>query len=238
MKYYLFIDETGDHGLANIDDNFPIFMIGAILISDNEYAIFKQKVKQFKYKYFGDKKVILHSRDIRRINSPFEMLFDHSIKKEFYDSLNKIIVDTNFIINPVAVLKARLVEQYGKVADNPYSLSLNFVLERTVFDCDELGDCTELDIVIEKRGRREDAELLQVYQKIITRGTGYVSSERLNNLFKKIEFKDKLDDDEGLQLSDLISYPIARYILSPDLANPSYDLIKDKIRGKGYKVFP
>lgn len=36
MKYYLFLDETGDHGLSYIDRNFPIFLLCGCLFDHNE----------------------------------------------------------------------------------------------------------------------------------------------------------------------------------------------------------
>jgi len=238
MKYYLFIDETGDHSLSNIDQNFPIFMIGGVLISEKEYKVFQEKINDFKKIFFNTREVILHSRDIRKINPPFQILFDLEIKKKFYDRLDKIISDTNFIINPVAILKENHIKKYGKVAGNPYTISLNFIIERTVFDCNELEDCSEAEMVIEKRGKKEDGELLEVYQKIRTRGTGYISPERIAGLFSKIDFKNKMDNDEGLQLSDLVSYPIAKKMLYPKNINPAYDILKSKIRTNGWKIFP
>ena len=72
----------------------------------------------------------------------------------------------------------------------------------------------------------------------MSRGTGYVSSERLGLLFKKIDFKKKMENDEGLQLSDLVSYPIAKKILYPDILNPAFDILAGKIRKNGWKIFP
>lgn len=33
----IFVDETGDHDLVNIDQQYPLFGLGAILIDENEY---------------------------------------------------------------------------------------------------------------------------------------------------------------------------------------------------------
>ena len=97
MKYYLFIDETGDHSLSNIDQNFPIFMIGGVLISEKEYKVFQEKINNFKNTFFGTKEVILHSRNIRKIDPPFQILFDLEVKKRFYNHLDKIILDTDVL---------------------------------------------------------------------------------------------------------------------------------------------
>ncbi len=238
MKYYLFIDETGDHSLSNVDTNFPIFMIGGILISEKEYRKFQEQINLFKKEFFGDKNVILHSRDIRKINPPFQILFDLGVKKKFYNKLDRIIKETNFVINPVAIMKAKHIKKYGRVADNPYNIALNLLIERTIFDSDEMSDCSEISVIIEKRGKKEDEELLRVYQRIISRGTGYVTSERVSRLLTSIDFKNKLENDEGLQLSDLVSYPIARKMLYPSIINPAFDIIENKIRKQGWKIFP
>lgn len=238
MKYYLFIDETGDHGLSNIDQNFPIFLIGGVLISEKELESFQEKIDIFKNNLFGTKEIILHSRDIRKINPPFQKLFDLEIKEKFYRDLDNIILNTDFIINPVAILKKELIKKYGKIAENPYNLSLIFIIERTVFDCDSIRDCSEVEIIFEKRGNKEDSELLKVYQEIIDNGTGQISAERIKKLFLKINFKNKMDNNVGLQLSDLVSYPIARKILNKEKINPAYELLKNKIRKKGWKIFP
>ena len=36
-KYLFFLDETGDHGLTFIDENFPIFLLAGCLFEDAEY---------------------------------------------------------------------------------------------------------------------------------------------------------------------------------------------------------
>ena len=53
----------------------------------------------------------------------------------------------------------------------------------------------------------------------------------------KIEFRNKKNDINGLQLSDLVAYPIARYAMDKERANPAYDLVKPKIYSKGGKMY-
>ncbi len=44
----IFIDETGDHDLQNIDPQYPLFMLGALLIPEKEYEILDEKMKILK----------------------------------------------------------------------------------------------------------------------------------------------------------------------------------------------
>jgi hypothetical protein len=98
-------------------------------------------------------------------------------------------------------------------------------------------------IIIEKRGNKEDARLAEHMQKIMSRGTYYVNSERIKALIERFRFFDKKDDISGLQVADLAAYPIARYIMDPDRVNPAFDIISGKFYtrlGKRYglKVYP
>ena len=97
--------------------------------------------------------------------------------------------------------------------------------------------------MIEQRGKREDARLHEHFQRLCSRGTGYVSPERIQSYCQNIAFKSKSDDVNGIQLADLIAYPVARYVLDPKRANPAFDVLEPKIYAKkgqryGLKVFP
>ncbi len=101
----------------------------------------------------------------------------------------------------------------------------------------------QLEIILEKRGKKEDAMLQEHFQRLHARGTGYISPERIQAYCQSITFKSKADDIGGLQLADLVAYPIARYVLDSRRANPSFDVLAPKIYTKngqryGLKVFP
>lgn len=59
----------------------------------------------------------------------------------------------------------------------------------------------------------------------------------------KFDFLSKKQNVTGLQLADLIAYPITQYLLYPDRVNFAYDIVKGNIYvsdGKklGLKVIP
>ena len=64
MKYYLFLDECGDQNLANFNPLFPVFTLCGIIMAETEYKIMGNKIIDLKQKYWKNKKIILHSRDI------------------------------------------------------------------------------------------------------------------------------------------------------------------------------
>jgi len=244
-KYYLFLDETGDHGLSSVDQNFPIFLLCGCLVSQADLKKLESDVKKFKIKYFSSENTILHSSDIRKCEKEFQILFDIELKKNFYNDLNLILRSSNFITFGSAVKKEEHIKKYGKTAKDPYALCLSFVLERMIF-CLDLHKNSIVKIIIEKRGKKEDLQLLAQYNAILDLGTYYVKSNRLKKKIQSIDFKWKKENVIGLQLADLVAYPVARSVLQPDVKYPTYEIIKSKIycspRGKidgyGIKIFP
>lgn len=245
-KYHLFLDETGDHGLSFIDKNFPLFLLAGCLFENTELIKTEKEINDLKKEFFGTTEIILHSRSIRKCEGPFQILFDLEVKKKFYEQLNKIISDAKFIIIGSGVNKEEHIKKYGKGAEDPYSLSLSFIIERLIFCLDKQGADPIVDIKIEKRGKTEDKLLLNQYNKILDKGTYYVNSERLKNRINSFESFLKKDNIVGLQITDLCAYPLARYILYPKQPYPPFDIIKSKVycdkrgnfSGYGLKIFP
>lgn len=104
-------------------------------------------------------------------------------------------------------------------------------------------DPIELEVFVEKRGKKEDNNLLKYYNEVLDRGTYYVNPKRMKSFFKACHFEWKKENINGLQLSDLVAYPISRHVLDPNAVNFAYDIIESKIFRKnkkryGIKVFP
>jgi hypothetical protein len=53
MKYCLFIDESGDHGLVNLDPGFPVFLLCGVLLSQEDYSRFQSGFGGLKNHFFG-----------------------------------------------------------------------------------------------------------------------------------------------------------------------------------------
>lgn len=243
LKYYLFLDESGDHGLKTIDKSFPIFLLCGILISEENYKLIKNEINQIKIDFWNNKNIVFHSRDIRKCNNEFQILFDLTIKENFYKAINNLVEKPLYNIIAASINKTAFIKKYGRLENDVYEISLSFILERTVFCLDNLGDCDELEIIIERRGKKEDTKLAKHILKITQIGTYYVNSERIQNYGFKAKFSWKNENINGLQLSDLIAYPIARSILNPKGVNLSFDKFKHNFYKKngityGLKKFP
>lgn len=246
MKYNLFVDESGDHSLSNINKDFPIFALLGMIIDEESYKKLCDQINKFKLKYFNSTDVILHSRDIRKCEGAFAILFDLKVKERFYNDLNSIFSSSNFMLVASAILKQDHIDRYGKLADDPYEIALTFVLERALYEFDFRKINQKVEVIIESRGKREDQTLAKRYKELMYRGSSQVLPDRFISKYnQEILFKKKRENDIGLQIADLCAYPIARHVLFPKEPYPSFEVIEPKIRksrkgidGFGLKIFP
>jgi len=246
MKYFMFLDETGDHGLSYIDKNFPLFLLCGLIIDEESLSEITSLVEKFKKKFFHTTQVILHSRDIRKCEGPFQALFDLELKENFYKDMNEILGLPKYRLIGSGIQKDKLVRRYGKGAKDPYALSLSFVIERLVFYLDTLDKHNFVQIVAEERGKKENRELLAHFNSIVDRGTYFVAPARLRSKIRGFSFHNKRENVLGLQLADLCAYPMARHLLNPAEPYIPFQVICDKIyadsKGKymgwGLKLFP
>ena len=242
-KTYLFIDESGDHGLTKIDTEFPVFLLCGVLIAEQHYETVRQSVNKLKYSIWGSKDVIFHSRDIRKCEKEFQVFFNLELKANFYAELNRILAASPYTIIASAIQKDRFIEQFGKLQDDVYEVALSFVIEQAVMVLRSKGNPTSLDIVIERRGRREDKQLDDHFQRITGKGTGRLTADEIAAFTPSFSFRNKKENINGLQLADLVAYPVARYVIEPKRANPAFDVLEPKIYRTddgmdGLRIFP
>lgn len=232
-KYYLYIDECGDHNLAKYDVGFPAFTLCGILISRNNLKSLIQAFEDLKMDIFGSKDIIIHSVDIRRWRGPFSILADDVLRTKFFSGIENILSRNDaYVIVSCTILK----EQLSKFCvrgeeEDVYGLSLSYLIERSIFFIDNIENNKnpEISIVVERRGKKEDNKLLNYYNGLRNRGTKWVTAERLRSRISDFGFKNKNDNIIGLQIADLIAYPVTIHLLHPKRENPSYEAVKNNI---------
>lgn len=239
----IFLDESGDHGLRSIDHQFPVFVLAGVIFEVGHYTLFRRSLDGLKNKYWRRPDVHIHSYDIRKCQGDFAILLDQSIKDAFYADMSNLITRTPFWVIAITIDKPQFLQRYGLSRD-VYATSMSWIMERVVFFLDSRpGNCS-IRYVFEKRGKREDANLLKEFNNIKDRGTRFVNSARIQSTLNGIQFNTKAHNIAGLQLADLVSYPIARYHINPMRSNPAFNLIypskfyKGHNNVYGYKVFP
>lgn len=243
-SHYLFLDESGDHGLTFFNENSAVFLLCGVLIDTEAYDAISKDMDTIKTNFWDTKEVVFHSRDIRKCNKEFGILLDYNVKSRFYEELNKCIKNGVFTVFATAIRKDEYIKRYGKLSNDVYELSLSFIIERAVFRLDDLLlKEKKLAIILEQRGKKEDMKLREHFQRLKSRGTGFVSATRLNEYGLTIHFRSKSRNINGLQLADLLAYPCATKARNPHRPNPSFEIFEEKIYKKGrqnygFKIYP
>lgn len=233
MKYYLFLDECGHIGITNPDLDFPVFVLCGVLSTDNDYEIIRQEINKIKEEIWGDKKVVFHSRKIRKCEKEFSILFNSEIKGKFYELINNVVSNLPYTIVASAIQKDLFIEQLDRPEYDVYEIALSFVIEQAVTLLQNSHAPNELAIIIEQRGYKEDKQLKSHFQRLCSVGNSRLSPVDLNNVNPSITFRNKKENINGLQLADLVAYPIARYLINPQKANLSFHVLKNKIYKAG-----
>lgn len=245
-EYYLFLDESGTASLKNIDPEFPVLALTGMLISAGNYQVLIDKINSLKQKYFPGKAVVLHRRDMRKYENGFEIFFDDNVKRKFYNDLNKILIETNYELISSVVDKKNYITTFGKLANDVYQVALTSILERTLLQVESLPQAF-VHTYIESRGKKEDQIVMQRYNTLLHRGSQDVTPKRfLTHFDNNMILRKKTDYEIGIEIADLCAYPIARYVLNNDQANPAFDVIRPKMKhnnngnviGFGIRLFP
>lgn len=241
-RYIVYVDESGDHGLASIDPNYPVFVLAFCIFDKQEYATkISPLLQQLKFKYFGHDMVIFHEYDIRKAHKEFSILLNAKIRAAFMEDLSQVVENAPFTLIATVIKKEALNDKYSK-PENPYHMAMGFGLERVYRYLESHGEHEKnTHIIFEKRGRREDDELELEFRRVCD-GANYFNKALPFN----IVFADKKANSSGLQFADLLARPIGRAVLNPKQENRAYDIIKQKfyssntgkIEGWGLKCFP
>ncbi|MBU0513923.1 MAG: DUF3800 domain-containing protein [Proteobacteria bacterium] len=247
-NFVMFVDETGDHNMQSIDPNYSVFgLVGCVFERAYYRAVARPMVDAFKVRFFGASDIVLHSRDIRKHQGVFAFLGDSKRKIEFYEALNDMMRQLDFTILAVVILKSDHLRLYGQQAQHPYHLALSFIVERYERLVQRLGGGASTGYVLaESRGEKEDRLLKDEYQRLSSSGTYYQGLGNITGLW----MRKKEDNIVGLQVADLVAYPIAVKTLRPGLTQKSFDVLFEsgkidgrpsapsRILGYGLKVFP
>ena len=222
-RWIIFCDECGDHSLAKIDPDFPLFLLSMVLMEREEYACaVVPALARLKLEWFDHEGVNLHSYEIRKIRPPFAFLARRELRVAFHGSLAQLMTELPYRAFIVAVRKDRLLALRGTGAENPYDLALSRGMESVRAWIAQHGG-GEAAWVVEARGRREDRQLAETWFAIHDGRTDIPTVETL-------EFVPGSDNVAGLQLADLIGYPVARRILNPDRINQAFDVLQAHLR--------
>jgi hypothetical protein len=234
MPWIAFIDESGDHGLKNIDPASPMFAITACVFRVEEYFDHEiPSITRLKHRFWSHEGIILRNYDITKKQGPFSICQDTEVRSQLYQAICDLFLNSPCKIISAIIDKQRHQRQYIDPI-NAYALAVQFVLERIYL---MVGN--RFTVIFEARGRKEDRELEKWCSDISqANATGH-------KFECDIHFAAKVNNVAGLQMADLACNPIIHYVLHPDTQRPDWLAVKSCVRsrggrmsGYGLKTFP
>lgn len=241
-EHIVFVDESGDHGMAGVDPTYPMFVLAFCVFRKMEYIeTVCPAVQRLKFKHWGHDAVVLHEHDIRKPAGAYSFLQNATRRTEFITDVNGVMESVPFTLIAAVIRKADLGQQYV-LPVNPYTIALEFGLERLFKHLEGMGQAEHrTHVVVEKRGKREDAELELEFRRICD-GANFHN----HRLPFEIVMASKESNAPGMQLADLVARPIGIKALRPTQPNRAYEILERKfrrspqgeIREWGLKSFP
>lgn len=223
-NYVVYVDESGDHGMQTLDENYPVFVLAFCIFHKRYYCeTVVPALEKFKFNHFGHDLIVLHENEIRKEKGNFNFFQSRAHKHAFLNELTSIIDASNFILISCVIDKTELKNKVGQET-NPYHLALGFCLE-TLYEFlqEKNQDDATTHVVVECRGKKEDNELELEFRRTCD------GENRLNiPLPFNIIFADKKVNSTGLQLADLVARPIGMRFLRPEQENRAFDVLKKK----------
>lgn len=261
ITHVMFVDESGTSDITNIlksinnRKEIPVdnkyFTVTGCIFTKREYAEMQIKINRLKDKYWKDgkysykgilRKVCFHSREIRRNEEAFS---NNVINyKEFINDLSILMGELNYKIISITINKEDYILK--RYHFNVYNTALCFLIQRFIYAMPT--PCKGI-IMLEARGKTEDKIVLEEMCHIINvTGIKNLRTDELQEKISGIYFNPKWNKSydntfSGLEIADLTSYPIHKYIkynkkdLAFEMLERKIDKFPDYIN-KGLKIFP
>lgn len=230
--YIVYVDESGDHTVARVDERYPVFVLAFCVFHKGVYASrICPEIQRLKFSYFGHDLVVLHERDVVHQIGPFAFLSNTTKRTAFIRDLTDILIEAPFSVIAIAIRKPTLARAgRGAVAPilHPYHLALQHGLSLIAAFLEERGQAGSVThIVFERRGSGEDRQLELEFARITDRVAPW------NRLPIESTMCPKAANVCGLQIADLVARPVGRHVLDPAQPNRAFDVVAGKLwRGK------
>lgn len=227
--FIIYADESGDHSIRVIANEYPVFVLVFCLFSVRDYIeIVCPAIQSLKFKFWGHDGIVLHEHDLRKPHGDFSWMMAQDKRAEFYEDLNTIIETMPCRMIAVVVDKRLITTKYGPEV-HPYHLSLQrgmLELQRTLSAHEQKKRHT--NVIFESRGRTEDTQLMQEFLRV--RDEMRVNSGSLPTQFNlTMRLAPKSMNLIGLQISDLIARPVGLMHLRPNQMNRSYHVLHNRL---------
>jgi hypothetical protein len=110
--YLVFVNESGDHGLARVDPGYPIFVLAFCLFAKGDYVDrVGPALQRLKFRFWGHDEQVLHEHEIRKPNKNYGFLFDPARRTEFLDAVSKLVDEAAFQLVAAVIRKLEFSKQ-------------------------------------------------------------------------------------------------------------------------------
>jgi hypothetical protein len=190
-------------------------LVGVWFRVADHYLNFSADLERLKEKFFGkrpDEPVVLHRTDIKDKKGAFGILQNKVTQYSFDTTLLEVIGRANFKVN-CALLDKKAHRDLCYFPFHPYHYCLAALLELYGGWLDSKNAVG--DVMAESRGTEEDKQLKQAYRRTYESGSRYFSYEKHQKVLvsSEIKVKPKTANIAGLQLADILAYPIKQSIM-------------------------
>ena len=237
--YIVYVDESGDLGLTNVDTDFPVFCLAMCVFPTTGYTqTVVPAISDLKFRHWGHDGVILHENDMRQRKGDFKSVIQtKEDETRLFTEIHEIIKAAPFQIVATIINKPALIKTYSNPW-SPYELALHLCLERLHDFMTNHGQSGRIvHIIFESRGKNEDLELELAFRRITAgRSTWGWKATDFGKMQYEPNFAAKKANIPGLQVADLVARPLALRAFRPEQKNRTYDVLGAK--SYTIKTFP
>lgn len=255
----IYIDEVGNNDLGSSQNPNHRFLCLTGVVFDLEYvkSTLTPDIELLKSRFFEhhpDDPVILHRKELLNKKFPFRSLSDPDIETQFNGELLALLDKWKFKTITVLIDKLAHQKRYSTWRYDPYHYCMAIIFERYHLRLKETG--LTGDMMFESRGGKEDIRLKESYRRIFTIGTEWIKADDIDDTItsKELKIKPKSANIAGLQIADLLAYPLYKYALKYfkliseerssfndkiiEVIKPKILKHSNKIEGYGLKLLP
>jgi hypothetical protein len=218
MKYRIYIDEVGnnDIGSSNTPNHRFLCLTGVVFDLEHVKEVLSPDIENLKTKYFNshpDDPVIFHRKELMNKKYPFKALWNPEVEKAFNEEFLQLLDKWKFKTITVLIDKLEHQNRYSTWRYDPYHYCMAIMFERYHLRLKETG--LTGDMMFESRGGKEDRRLKDSYRNIFLKGTDWIKPEDIDDTItsRELKIKPKSANVAGLQVADLLAYPLYRFTL-------------------------
>lgn len=210
MKYYLYLDEM----LENLTTGVNYFSLAGFAVSEIERDILDAKFNKLKNKH--NINGVLHWTDIRRFKKLWSQKTEIEIKEFLYD-FNHFIQDANIIVF-ASIYDVKLMQdniKSKKWHNHSHIYCMKKIFENFfIFLNKENAILEDSDVAgyVIVESSSIDEELKKLFHSIMIFGTDFISQQGLTKLIKNIDFVNKLENNNLLQIADPMPSELERFL--------------------------